>query len=65
MARLIDAQYKSQGASAPAMQRMQFAELNHEQQMRHRDEDHLQKILLTQRQIEQEQSRAAVRNNTR
>lgn len=51
-ARLIDANYKSQGATAPAMQRMRFAELEHAQRMRQQDEAHIQQLLFTQEQSE-------------
>lgn len=55
-ARLIDANYKSQGATAPAMQRMRFAELLHAQKLRQNDETHTQALLIAQEQAESERT---------
>lgn len=55
-ARLVDANFKSQGATAPAMQRMRFAELQHAQKMRQQDETHIQNLLFAQEQAEMERN---------
>jgi hypothetical protein len=52
----VDANFKSQGATAPAMQRMRFAELQHAQKMRQQDETHIQNLLFAQEQAEMERN---------
>ena len=47
-ARLIDAQYKQQGATPAAMQRLQWTELFNAQKLRMQDESHLQKLVFQQ-----------------
>jgi len=55
VARLTDAQYKSQGSTASGLQRLRFAELDHQQRMRQADEAHLQNMLITQERSDLEQ----------
>lgn len=52
VARLIDAQYKQQGASAPAAQKMQWTELFNQQKVRMQEEAHLQKLIHQQEQLD-------------
>lgn len=51
-ARLIDAQYKSTGAAAPAMARIQWADLLTKQKMQQSDEMHALKLVQTQEMID-------------
>jgi hypothetical protein len=50
VARLVDAQYKQQGANAPAMQKMKWAEMFNQQKVRMQEEAHLQQMIHLQEQ---------------
>jgi hypothetical protein len=50
VARLVDAQYKQQGAAAPAQQKLRFNELLNQQKMRMQEESHLQQMVHLQEQ---------------
>lgn len=50
VARLVDAQYKQQGAAAPASQKMQWNEMFNQQKVRMQEEAHLQKLVHLQEQ---------------
>jgi hypothetical protein len=52
VARLVDAQYKQQGANAPAAQKMKWAEMFNAQKMKMQDESHLQKMVHLQEQAD-------------
>lgn len=51
-ARLVDAQYKQQGATPAAMQKLQWAELFNAQKLRMQDENHLQKLVMQQESVD-------------
>jgi hypothetical protein len=50
VARLVDAQYKQQGANAPAQQKMKWAEMFNQQKVRMQEESHLQQMIHLQEQ---------------
>lgn len=50
VARLVDAQYKQQGANAPAMQKMKWLEMFNQQKVRMQEEAHLQQMIHLQEQ---------------
>lgn len=50
VARLVDAQYKQQGANAPAQQKMKWAEMFNQQKIRMQEEAHLQQMVHLQEQ---------------
>lgn len=50
VARLVDAQYKQQGANAPSAQRMQWQEAFNRQKLQMQEEAHLQKLVHLQEQ---------------
>jgi hypothetical protein len=50
VARLVDAQYKQQGATAPSSQKMQWNEMFNQQKVRMQEEAHLQKLVHLQEQ---------------
>lgn len=52
VARLVDAQYKQQGANAPASQKMKWAEVFNTQKLKMQDEAHLQKLVHLQEQAD-------------
>lgn len=58
VARLIDAQYKQKGAAAPALQRMQWAELFNQQKLRQQEQSHLQAMIHLQEQQNMERADA-------
>ncbi len=52
VARLVDAQYKQQGAAAPAMQKIKWNEILNTQKLKMQDEAHLQKLIQMQEQMD-------------
>lgn len=50
VARLVDAQYKQQGATAPAVQKIQWTDTFNTQKLKMQDEAHLQKMIHLQEQ---------------
>lgn len=52
VARLVDAQYKQQGAAAPTMQKLKWNEIINTQKLKMQDEAHLQKLIQMQEQMD-------------
>jgi len=63
VARLVDAQYKQQGATAPAMQKLKWNDIFNQQKLKMQDEAHLQNLVFLQEQqdIKEEAARAAIK----